>query len=227
VVPTLNIIYEDNHLLGIHKPAGLLVQGDHTGDVTALALARAYLKEAYDKPGNVYLGLVHRIDRPVSGVVVFARTSKAASRLSKSFHDRQVTKTYLAIVSGVPSESEGQLIDHLERLEGRARLVIAGTNNAREVRLRYRVVGEIRNRSLLEVSPETGRYHQIRVQLSGAGFPIIGDLKYGASEPLPDKSIALHAVSLTFPHPVGGEPVRIDAPPPDSTLWKQFAPMLR
>jgi 23S rRNA pseudouridine1911/1915/1917 synthase len=235
----LRIIYEDNHVLGVVKPAGVLAQGDRTGDLSALELARRYIKEKHDKPGNVFLGLVHRLDRPVSGVMVLARTSKAASRLSESFHDRRVEKRYLCVVSGIVTSDEGELTAHIVRAHTRSRITARASERSKEAVLGYRVLGRREQRetrglhprqrrddpsmTLLEVFPRTGRHHQIRLQLSAAGHPIRGDLKYGAVTPLPDKSIALHAVRLRVPHPVREEIIDLFAPPPSHAPWDEFA----
>jgi len=225
---SIDIIYEDNHLLGILKPAGLLVQGDRTGDRTALDLAKAYIKEKYGKPGKVFLGPVHRIDRPVSGVVIFARTSKAASRLVKAFHDRRVHKSYLAVVAGPMPAVEDTIDGYIARDHNRSRLVLEGVERAKAARLTYRVVDGQGGLSLVEVVPETGRHHQIRVQLAGEGAPVVGDIKYGAPEPLPDRLIALHAQALEVPHPVRDDTVTIRALPDlDVPPWKQFAATIR
>ncbi|HET6349205.1 MAG TPA: RNA pseudouridine synthase, partial [Candidatus Krumholzibacteria bacterium] len=217
----LQILYEDNHVLGVLKPAGMLSQGDRTGDVSALELARRYIKHAHAKPGNVFLGLVHRLDRPVSGVMVFARTSKAASRLAQSFHDRNAEKHYLCVVSGVVHADDGELTAMIERTHTRSRIAPAATDRSRAAALEFRTLARLERKetprvsggrprrredsasmSLLAVFPRTGRHHQIRLQLAAAGHPIRGDLKYGAVAPLPDKSIALHAARLRVPHPV-------------------------
>ena len=235
----IRIIYEDNHVLGIVKPAGMLAQGDRTGDVSALDLARRYIKEAHAKPGNVFLGLVHRLDRPVSGVMVLARTSKAASRLSQSFHDRRVEKRYLCVVSGLVGNDEGELTSHIERAHTRSRVTASASERSKEAMLTYRVLARREARetraihprqrrddpsmTLLEVMPRTGRHHQIRLQLSEAGHPIRGDLKYGAVTPLPGKSIALHAVRLRVPHPVLDEFIDLSAPPPAHAPWDEFS----
>lgn len=235
----LRVIYEDNHVLGVVKPAGMLAQGDRTGDVTALELAKRYIKESHAKPGNVFLGLVHRLDRPVSGVMVFARTSKAASRLAESFHDRVAEKRYLCVVSGQVGEDEGELTAHIERAHTRSRITARASARSKEAVLRYRVLGRRekagvlgihpRERTdnpgmtLLEVVPRTGRHHQIRLQLSVAGHPVRGDIKYGAVTPLPDKSIALHAMRLRVPHPVKDEIIDLSAPPASSAPWSFFS----
>lgn len=219
----IEVIYEDNHLLGVCKPGGLLVQGDRTGDPTALELAKNYIKETYDKPGAVFLGLVHRVDRPVSGVVVFARTSKAASRLARAFHDRRVEKTYIAVVIGAVVPSSGTLSGYVERAHTRSRLASAGSERARRAELSYRALAGRSGLTLVEIRPHTGRHHQIRLQLSAAGHPIVGDLKYGAGEPLPDRTIALHSARLAFDHPVGGRQVVLTAKPPvDREPWREF-----
>jgi 23S rRNA pseudouridine1911/1915/1917 synthase len=241
---TIRVIYEDNHVLGVVKPAGMLSQGDKTGDITALELARRYIKETRAKPGNVFLGPVHRLDRPVSGVMVFARTSKAASRLSQSFHDHKVEKRYLCVVSGIVTEDEGELTALMERAHMRSRIVAAPSDRSQEAVLGFRVLArsvrgesdtgrgpagrpatrkDSASMSLLEVTPRTGRHHQIRLQLSAVGHPIRGDLKYGAVTPLPDKSIALHAARLRVPHPVREEIIDLSAPPSLYAPWSEFA----
>jgi 23S rRNA pseudouridine1911/1915/1917 synthase len=237
---SLQILYEDNHVLGVLKPAGMLSQGDSTGDVTALDLARRYIKEKHDKPGNVFLGLVQRLDRPVSGVMIIARTSKAASRLSKSFHDREAEKRYLCVVSGAVEGDSGELAGHIERAHHRSRMAPAETERSRAAVLEYRVLGRFTpeeqaraehpktrrdpaSMTLLEVCPRTGRHHQIRLQLSAAGYVIGGDIKYGARTPLPDKSIALHAWRLRVSHPVRDEIIDLFAPPPSHAPWSHFA----
>ncbi len=220
--PIIDVLYEDNHLLVVHKPAGLLTQGDKTGDATALEAGKEYIRATANKPGNVFLGLVHRIDRPVSGVLVFARTSKAASRLAQSFHDRKVEKTYLAVVLGRLRNSEGELEGFVERTHLRSRLAAVESARAKRAALSYRVLAAHGELSLLEVIPHTGRHHQIRLQLSAAGHPVAGDLKYRAPRALPDKSIALHAARLAFPHPVREEIVSFTAPPPAREPWTHF-----
>jgi 23S rRNA pseudouridine1911/1915/1917 synthase len=204
------------------KPGGLLVQGDRTGDDTALAMVKRYIKDKYKKPGNVFIGLVHRIDRPVSGVVLFARTSKAASRLSKDFHDRKTEKTYLAVTTGYLKKNSGELVAHLERDHNRSRAVDRPTVRSKKASLTWRVLDRRGGLSLLEIIPHTGRHHQIRVQLSGFSFPIVGDIKYGAIEPLADKTIALHGVRLRIRHPVGGELLTVEARPPAGGPWRLF-----
>jgi 23S rRNA pseudouridine1911/1915/1917 synthase len=218
----LEILYEDNHLLAVYKPAGVLSQGDATGDPTLLDAAKAWLKDKYAKPGNVFVGLVHRLDRPVAGVLLFAKTSKAAGRLSAEFREGRVEKVYRAVVEGTPDPSEQTLRGHVLKDEEakRSQLVEAATAGAREAELEYRVLGTRQGVSLLEVVPKTGRSHQIRVQLAGIGHPILGDVKYGASAPLPGGVIALYARALSFRHPTRDEVVEIAAGPPPGWPWK-------
>jgi 23S rRNA pseudouridine1911/1915/1917 synthase len=196
------VLYEDNHLLVLYKPAGLLVQGDQTGDVSLLDLGKAWLKKHYDKPGKVFLALVHRLDRPVAGAVLFCRTSKAAGRLSEQFRSGQVQKYYLAVVQGRLKDGSGRLIHHIERRDDRSSRVVPNpVRSSQEARLSYRVLDTHGSRSLVEVLLETGRHHQIRVQFGYIGHPLLGDLRYGASAPLPQKQIALLARKLVIRHP--------------------------
>jgi len=223
MAPDIVILYEDNHLIAVAKPGGLLAQGDRTGDPSALDLARAYVKASRGKPGNVFLGLVHRLDRPVSGVMLFARTSKAAGRLARAFAAREVEKTYIAVVVGQAGKDEGTLTGFIERTHLRSRLAPGPTADAKEAVLSYRVIERRSDMSLIAITPETGRHHQIRLLLSADGMPIVGDLKYGAREALPDRTIALHAVALRVPRPVRDEWVGIVAPPPAAPPWSTFA----
>lgn len=239
--PSWPVIYEDNHLLAVYKPSGLLVQGDRTGDVCLLDLAKRWLKTHYRKPGRVFLGLVHRLDRPVAGVVLFARTSKAAGRLSKQFRERTVQKHYLAVVSGTVAGDSEQLIHHIERRERWSRVVSRPTRESQEARLRYTVLGRDDDKSLLRVYLETGRRHQIRIQLAHMGHPLIGDLRYGAETPLPGRQIALLAHSLSVDHPTRDDriiltsPIPLQWPWPDDKLsdsqhapwdWGAYAPII-
>ncbi len=200
----LNILYEDNHLLVIEKPAGVLSQADKSGSADALNLAKLYIKEKYHKPGEVFLGLVHRLDRPVSGVLVLARTSKAASRLTRQFKERSVEKCYLAIVAGEHVGS-GTCTDWLRKSKERVQVVSAETPGARQARLSWQAVATLRGRTLLRIALETGRPHQIRVQLSRRGMSVLGDLKYGCSVPWDGRNIALHCYRLSLTHPTRGE----------------------
>lgn len=213
-IPTLEILYEDNHCLAVAKPAGMLVQPDRTGDATLLDAVRDDLRRRHGKPGNVFAVAVHRLDRPVTGVVLIARTSKAATRLTAQFRDRSVEKTYKALVEGEP-EPEAVLEHELLKDEAtnRVRVVPSGTPGARAARLRYRIISRHPAGTLLEVHPETGRAHQIRVQLAASGCPIVGDLRYGSKRAL-GASIALHAASLAFEHPTRGERIVVEAPLP-------------
>jgi 23S rRNA pseudouridine1911/1915/1917 synthase len=222
----LDVLYEDNHCLAVVKPARCLTAPDQTGDVTLLDLAKEYLKEKYKKPGNVFVGLVHRLDRPVSGVVVFARTSKAAARLSEQFRQGTIRKTYRAVVEGDVQPESGEFEDWLVKNEetNTTRSVPAETGGARPSRLRFRRVATLPNFSLLEITPETGRSHQIRVQLSVRGHPIYGDRKYGSQHFL-NGVIALHAARLTFEHPTRHEPVTVTAPDPIG--WRKLFPAFR
>ena len=218
---SLEVLYEDNHCLAVNKPARLLTMGDVTGETTLLDAAKAWVKQKYDKPGAVFLGVIHRLDRPVSGVVLFARTSKAAARLSEQFRERSVDKVYRAIVEGVPPERDAVLQDWLWKDPGRnvTQVVRDGTPGAQQAALVVRRLRTANSRSLVEVRPVTGRSHQIRVQLAERGWPILGDGKYGSSVRL-DGAIALHASSLTFHHPTRGEPVTVSAKEP--TSWRQL-----
>ena len=210
-----DVLYLDNHLLVVDKPAGMLSQGDRTGDEDLVTWAKAFLKERFDKPGNVFVGLVHRLDRPVSGVLALARTSKAAGRLSDQFRRRQPDKRYLAAVEG-PLQGDGLAIDWLVKGEaGTVRRVAKTAEGAKEARLRWRALASDGRHTLVGVELLTGRSHQIRVQLAGLGAPIVGDLRYGASGPLGDgRGIALHAASLTVEHPTRREPMTWTSPPP-------------
>ena len=218
----IRVLCEDNHLLGVYKPGGILIQGDRTGDITLLDLAKDYLKHKYEKPGAVFLGLVHRIDRPVSGVALFARTSKAASRLATEFRLRRAEKTYLAIVSGIVTQESGELTGYIERTHLRSRMASEPSDRAKESHLTFRRIATKKQMSLLEIRPTTGRHHQIRLQLADWGHTIIGDLKYGAAEPLDDKTIALHATQLVVKHPVKDETVTLEALPPSKFPWNVF-----
>ena len=217
----LSVIYEDNHIVVVNKAAGLLVQGDHTGDESLLDIAKQYIKDKYKKPGDVFLGLVHRLDRPTTGVVVLARTSKALTRLNKQFKDRIPKKVYQAIVSGTP-ESSARLEHYLKKnsSQNKSFHYPKTTPNTKHAILRYRHLESLKTYHVLEIELETGRHHQIRAQLAAVGLHIKGDLKYGAKRPNPNGSIHLHARSLIFVHPTKKEEMEFIAPYPDDVLWK-------
>jgi 23S rRNA pseudouridine1911/1915/1917 synthase len=200
----LEVLYEDNHLISVNKPAGMLVQGDRSGEESLMDVVKEYIRERCQKPGNVFLGLVHRLDRPVSGVVLFARTSKAASRLTKQWKAREVRKTYWAVVEGAIEPEQGRIEGHLRKSGKRVRIARERDPGAKGAVLEYRTLAHRKRISLLEIDLITGRKHQIRIQLSQAGCPVVGDVKYGAHGFLKDKTIRLVARSLSFRHPVAG-----------------------
>ncbi len=221
----MQILYEDNHLIAVNKAPGEIVQGDKTGDKPLSDTLKEYIKRKYNKPGEVFLGVPHRLDRPTSGVVLFARTSKALVRLNEMFknHDA-MRKTYWAIVQGAPKQPEARLENYLVRNEQQNKSYIAkpGAKDAKLAVLTYRTLTRGDHYSLLEVELLTGRHHQIRCQLAAIGCPIKGDLKYGAKRSNPDGSISLHARQITFVHPVRKEQVTITAPVPDGSLFAQL-----
>jgi 23S rRNA pseudouridine1911/1915/1917 synthase len=222
------ILYEDNHVIAVNKAPGVLVQGDRTGDRSILDQLKDYLKERDGKPGNVFLGLPHRLDRPTSGALILAKTSKALSRLAASFRDRDVSKIYWAVVENPPENPEGELCDWLKK-DGKtnsSRRVKPGTPGAKEARLRYRLLGASERYWLIEVELLTGRHHQIRVQLSAMGCVIRGDLKYGARRSNRNGGIHLHARYLETAHPVRKERLKIIAPPPDDPVWNALNAMV-
>lgn len=220
----MKVLYEDNHVIIVSKRAGEIVQGDKTGDTPLSETVKGYIAERYHKPGNVFLGVVHRLDRPVSGVVLFARTSKALSRLSEMFRTRAVQKTYWAIVTAPPRESEGTLTHWLTRDEktNKARAYDREVPGSKKAVLDYKLIASSERYWLLEVQLHTGRHHQIRCQLSKMGCPIKGDLKYGSARSNPDASISLHARRLHFEHPVSKQEIDITAPVPEDKLWQYF-----
>ena len=219
--PIDRIIFIDNHLIAVTKPAGLLTQPDRNTDESLIDQTRQWIKEKYNKPNNIFLGLVHRLDRNVSGVVLFARTSKAASRLSKQFRQGTPKKHYRAIVLGKLKEEHTTLVHYLRKEKSlRATVFPRETPTAKRSELSYEVINSLENKSLLEVSLSTGRFHQIRAQMAFIGHPIIGDVKYGAPEPLLNQEIALYAHKLVFSHPVSNEEITLTAPEPKT--WEQF-----
>lgn len=217
----LNVLYEDNHLIVVNKQVGDIVQGDKTGDEPLSDIVKDYIAEKYDKPGKVFIGVVHRLDRPTSGAVIFARTSKALERMNKMLRERQVDKTYWALVDGHPEQEEATLIHHLRKNSKNNKSTAfprAGAETKRAV-LHYKVLSKLDLYTLIEVTLETGRHHQIRCQLAAIGHPIRGDLKYGFKRPNRDGGIHLHARKISFVHPVKKVPVEILAPLPDNSLW--------
>lgn len=218
----MEIVYEDNHLIIVYKHSGEIVQGDKTGDVPLSEDVKCYLKEKYQKPGNVFLGVVHRLDRPVTGLVVFAKTSKALTRLNKMFRDGEVHKTYWAITKNLPPQSEGTLTDWLVRNEKQNKSYAYDHEvpHSKKAILKYRLIGQSDHYCLLEVNLMTGRHHQIRCQLAHMGCPIKGDLKYGAQRSNPDGSICLLAHHVEFVHPVSKQLISLDSPLPEDKLWQ-------
>ena len=217
------ILYEDNHIIIINKKVGQLVQGDKTGDQSLLELLKDFIKERDHKPGNVYLGLVHRIDRPTSGLVIYAKTSKALSRLTQMVKNREIKKTYWAVVPKEMIPQSQTLTHYLKKNEKNNKAIIYSheTEGAKKAILSYNIIKTLDNYMLLEVDLQTGRHHQIRAQLSKIGIPIKGDLKYGAPRSNPDGGISLHARMLEFIHPVSKELIKITAPiPQNDAIWK-------
>lgn len=246
----MTVLYEDNHIIAVNKTCNEIVQGDKTGDTPLSELVKAYIKEKYNKPGEVFLGVTHRLDRPTSGVVLFARTSKALSRLNEMFRDKSqsihplcetsianggqqspqanpsvITKTYWAVVQNAPQQPEGRLENWLVKNEAQNKSYIAkqGAKEAKHAVLTYRTLAKGEHYTLLEVMLETGRHHQIRCQLAAIGCPVKGDLKYGAKRSNPDGGICLHARKIEFIHPVSKQPISITAPVPDDRLWQSLA----
>src|SRR5690606_22419636 len=217
----LQVLYEDNHLIIVNKRPGDIVQGDKTGDTPLSEVVKEYIKVKYNKPGNVYLGVVHRLDRPTSGIVLFARTSKALPRLNQLFKDKEAKKTYWALVKNMPPKQEDTLTHFLKRNPKQNKSVshLKEVPESKKAVLDYKVLKKLDNYYLLEIDLHTGRHHQIRSQLSFIGSPIKGDLKYGFDRSNKDASISLHARNLSFTHPVSKEPIEVIAPPPKDPVW--------
>ena len=220
----MTVVYEDNHIIIVNKTASEIVQGDKTGDTPLSETVKQYLKEKYSKPGNVFIGVAHRLDRPVSGLVVFAKTSKALSRLNEMFKNSEVKKTYWAVVKNLPREEEGELVNYLVRNEKQNKSYAYDKEvpGSKKAILHYRLIGRSQNYYLLEIDLKTGRHHQIRCQLAKMGCPIKGDLKYGSPRSNPDGSICLHARDIRFVHPVSKELIEVEAPVPPGNLWNGF-----
>ncbi len=220
----MTVVYEDNHLIIVNKTSSEIVQGDKTGDIPLSEIVKQYLKEKYNKPGNVFLGVVHRLDRPVSGLVLFAKTGKALPRLNEMFKNGEVKKTYWAIVKNCPEPKEGELVHYLVRNEkqNKSYAYDKEVKDSKKAILDYKLIGHSQNYYLLQVNLKTGRHHQIRCQLAKIGCPIKGDLKYGFARSNPDGSISLHARRVSFIHPVSKELIELEAPLPVDNLWNGF-----
>ncbi len=220
----MRVLYEDNHLIIVNKAPSEIVQGDKTGDKPLSEVIKEYLKEKYHKPGNVFCGVTHRLDRPTSGVVVFAKTSKALSRLNEIFRNGEVDKTYWAVVKNKPEKEEDRLTHYLVKNEknNKSTAFDCEKPHTKKAVLHYKLISTSEKYYLLEIDLETGRHHQIRCQLAKIGSPIKGDLKYGAERSNPDGSISLHARTISFIHPVSKERIEVTAPVPDENLWNSF-----
>jgi 23S rRNA pseudouridine1911/1915/1917 synthase len=224
ITTELNVIFEDNHLIAVNKRSGDIVQGDKTGDIPLCQQVKDFLRSKYNKLGNVFCGVIHRIDRPVSGVVIFAKTSKALSRMNQLVHDRQISKHYWAIVKTPPEHTKGKLVHYLCKNERNNKAIVSHTPKDGYVKaeLNYEIIASSDNYFLLDIDLLTGRHHQIRAQLSAIGSPIKGDLKYGFPRSNPDASISLHAKNISFIHPISMQPISITANPPNDKLWQHF-----
>jgi len=218
----MTVLYEDNHIIIVNKTVSEIVQGDKTGDKPLSETVKEYLKEKYNKPGNVFIGVTHRLDRPTSGIVVFAKTSKALPRLNDMFKNKEVKKTYWAVVKNLPKQTEGTLKHYLVRNEKQNKSYAYDVEkpNSKLAILHYKIIAHSDKYNLLEIDLETGRHHQIRCQLAKIGCPIKGDLKYGAERSNPDGGISLHARKISFIHPVSKEQIEVIAPVPDDNLWQ-------
>lgn len=217
----LQVLHEDNHLIVVNKRVGDIVQGDKTGDKPLSEVVKEYIKEKYNKPGEVFLGVVHRLDRPTTGIVAFARTSKALSRMNELFSNRETQKTYWAVVKNKPEKSKDKLVHYLKRNEknNTSKAHLKEVPDSKLASLEYQIIKELNNYTALEIELHTGRHHQIRAQLAAIGSPIKGDLKYGFDRSNPDGGIHLHARKLHFIHPVSKEEITIIAPTPDDVIW--------
>ena len=224
----MNVLYEDNHIIIVNKSVSEIVQGDKTGDKPLSEIVKEWLKKKYNKPGNVFCGVTHRLDRPVSGIVVFAKTSKALARLNEMFKDKEVNKTYWAIVKNEPKQKQGTLINYLVKNEKQNKSYAYDVEkpNSKKAILHYNQIAKSDNYCLLEINLETGRHHQIRCQLAQMGCEIKGDLKYGANRSNPDSGISLHARQIKFIHPVSKIEIDIVAPVPSDNLWLSFEKQL-
>lgn len=225
----MTVLYEDNHIIIVNKTVAEIVQGDKTGDKPLSEIVKEYLKEKYNKPGNVFLGVTHRLDRPTSGIVIFARTSKALPRLNEMFKNKEISKTYWAIIKNAPKQAEGTLKHYLVRNEKQNKSYAYDIEkpNSKLAILHYKLIARSDKYNLLEIDLETGRHHQIRCQLAKIGCPIKGDLKYGAERSNPDGGISLHARKISFVHPVSKELIEVTAPLPQDNLWSALEKTVR
>ena len=214
------IIYEDNHLIAVSKKSGEIVQGDKTGDKPLSEEIKSYLKTKYKKPGNVFLGTIHRLDRPTSGIVLFAKTSKSLSRMNELFKNKKVQKTYYAVTEDKPNKEKGVIISLLKKNQKQNKSYITKLDDGKKSELEYELIEKLQNYFLIRVKPKTGRHHQIRVQLSSIGCKIKGDVKYGAKRANKDKSICLHSYSISFAHPVKNELINLKCDFPKNDIWK-------
>jgi 23S rRNA pseudouridine1911/1915/1917 synthase len=222
----LNVLYEDNHLIAVEKMPGDLSQADKTGIAPLSDKVKDYVKQKYNKPGEVFIGTIHRLDRPVGGVILYARTSKALERMNKAFKEKQTDKRYWALVEGKPKVAADRIVMSLRKnaKQNKSYPVAEGSKDAKVSILNYKTIAEGDRYTLLEITLETGRHHQIRCQLSAIGHPIKGDVKYGAKRPEPEGYIFLHSISLAFEHPVKKEPIKIECYPTQPKLWASFSP---
>ncbi len=216
----LHVLYEDNHLIAINKKSGDICQADKTGDIPLSEIVKEFLRNKYNKPGNVYLGTIHRIDRPTTGVIIYAKTSKALSRMNEKFRNNEISKTYWAIVKNKLPKQSDILENYLSKNNKKNKSFVTKEKDGKYSKLNYNIIKSLDNYYQYEIKPETGRHHQIRVQLSNIGSPIKGDLKYGAKRSNKDGSICLHAREIVFKHPVTKEELKITAPTPQNIIWE-------